>query len=66
MADDKLANASRTGADTLLGGDLSCLLHLAGRARRQGLPIRVFHAAEVLAGMARGEGIGAADAEGES
>ena len=66
MADDKLANASKTGADTLLGGDLSCLLHLAGRARRQGLPIRVFHAAEVLAGMARGEGIGAADAEGES
>lgn len=52
IADDKLRDVEGTGADTLLGGDLGCLLHLAGRLRRQGSPVRVFHTAEVLAGMA--------------
>ncbi|MCB1939165.1 MAG: (Fe-S)-binding protein, partial [Rhodocyclaceae bacterium] len=51
LADDKLANAARTGATTLLGGDLGCLLHLAGRLRREGSTVKVFHTAEVLAGM---------------
>lgn len=51
MADTKLDNALASGADTLLGGDVSCLLHLAGRARRRGLPLAVRHVAEVLAGQ---------------
>ena len=50
MADDKLANASRTGAGILAGGDLGCLLNLAGRARRQSIDIDVRHVAEILAG----------------
>lgn len=58
MADDKLACVAATGADTLLGGDLGCLLHLAGRLKRCGSPVKVFHTAEVLAGMADGAGIG--------
>ena len=58
MADDKLACVATTGADTLLGGDLGCLLHLAGRLKRCGSPVKVFHTAEVLAGMADGAGIG--------
>ncbi|HOB45208.1 MAG TPA: (Fe-S)-binding protein [Zoogloea sp.] len=58
MADDKLACMAATGADTLLGGDLGCLLHLAGRLKRCGSPVKVFHTAEVLAGMADGAGIG--------
>lgn len=60
LGSDKLRNAEETGADVLLGGDLGCLLNLSGRARRQGMPMRVFHTAEVLAGMAeRGIGEGA-------
>jgi len=52
MADDKIADAEGTGADTLVGPDLGCLLHLAGRMERQGKKMRVRHAAEILAGMA--------------
>jgi L-lactate dehydrogenase complex protein LldE len=51
MADDKIADACASGADTLIGGDLGCLLHLAGRMKRQGKTMRVRHAAEVLADM---------------
>ncbi len=58
MADDKIADAKKTGADTLLAGDLGCLLHLAGRIARKGEPLRVRHAAEVLAGMADTPAIG--------
>ncbi len=58
MADDKIADARATGADTLIGGDLGCLLHLAGRMERQGDALHVRHVAEVLAddhGPALGE-----------
>lgn len=51
MADDKIADACATGADTLVGGDLGCLLHLKGRMARQGKRLEVRHAAEVLADM---------------
>jgi L-lactate dehydrogenase complex protein LldE len=51
MADDKIADASTSGADVLVGCDLGCLLHLAGRIKRQGKTMQVRHAAEVLAGM---------------
>jgi L-lactate dehydrogenase complex protein LldE len=51
MADDKIADAQKTGAETLVGGDLGCLLHLAGRMERQGRSLRVRHVAEVLANM---------------
>lgn len=46
-----------TGADTLLGGDLGCLMNMAGKLTRAGRSIRVFHAVEVLAGMADGPGL---------
>lgn len=49
MADDKIADATATGADMLIGGDLGCLLHLEGRMSRQGKTMRVRHVAEVLA-----------------
>lgn len=60
LADDKLARLAETNADTLLGGDLGCLLHLAGRLKRCGSKVKVFHTAEVLAGLADGDGIGGA------
>ncbi|RLQ22668.1 (Fe-S)-binding protein [Seongchinamella sediminis] len=50
MTDDKLRNATATGAAMLTGGDLGCLLSIAGRARREGIDIEVRHVAEILAG----------------
>jgi L-lactate dehydrogenase complex protein LldE len=58
MADDKIADAEATGAELLTGLDLGCLLHLAGRLKRQGKQMRVFHAAEILADMAHGSALG--------
>jgi L-lactate dehydrogenase complex protein LldE len=58
MVDDKIAHIQASGATTLLGGDLGCLLNIAGRIRRRGLPIRVLHTAEVLAGMGTSPSIG--------
>lgn len=46
---EKAANIEGTGADLLLGGDLGCLMNMAGKLRRRGSKIRVTHAAEVLA-----------------
>jgi L-lactate dehydrogenase complex protein LldE len=51
MADDKIADSLASGADTLTGGDLGCLLHLAGRMEREGNAMRVRHVAEILADM---------------
>lgn len=61
MVDDKLSLATQTGATVLLGGDLGCLMNLAGRASRLGLELRVFHTAEVLAGMTDSPAIGEGD-----
>ncbi len=43
-----------TGADTLLAGDLGCLMNMAGKLSRDGANVQVRHAVEVLAGMADG------------
>lgn len=51
MVSDKVASIQKTGADTLLGGDLGCLLNIAGRLKRQGSGIKVYHVAEILAEM---------------
>ena len=58
MADDKIADVQATGADLLVGGDLGCLLHLAGRMERTGKQIHVRHVAEVLADMANEPALG--------
>lgn len=58
MVDDKVDALQASGADTLIAGDLGCLLNIAGRLRRRALAVRVFHVAEVLAGTAQGPGIG--------
>jgi L-lactate dehydrogenase complex protein LldE len=51
MVTDKVADIRATGADTLLAGDMGCLLNMAGRLKREGSEVRVRHVAEVLAGM---------------
>ncbi len=50
IADKKLDKLSATGAAIVTGGDLGCLMHLAGRAARRGLPLQFRHVAEILAG----------------
>jgi L-lactate dehydrogenase complex protein LldE len=50
MAANKCANIHRSGARTVVGGDLGCLLNIEGRLRREGdMETRVLHFAEVLA-----------------
>jgi L-lactate dehydrogenase complex protein LldE len=58
MARDKAADIEATGADTLLAGDMGCLLNMAGKLARRGSAIRVRHVAEVLAGMGDKPAIG--------
>lgn len=48
MADRKLDALAVTGAKTVVSGELGCLLHLEGRARRRGMGLRFRHLAEVL------------------
>jgi len=64
MVTDKVALAKVTGADTVLGGDLGCLLNIAGRLSRLNEPMKVYHVAEVLAGMTDLPPIGATHKEG--
>jgi L-lactate dehydrogenase complex protein LldE len=47
----KVASIEASGADTLLAGDLGCLMNMAGRLKRDGSNIKVRHVAEVLADM---------------
>jgi L-lactate dehydrogenase complex protein LldE len=54
----KAEAVAATGADTLLAGDLGCLMNIAGKLQRTGRRIHVRHVAEVLAGMAEGPPIG--------
>jgi L-lactate dehydrogenase complex protein LldE len=58
MLDDKIADIAASGADTLLAGDMGCLLNMAGKLSREGRPVKVRHVAEVLAGMADEPAIG--------
>lgn len=58
MVTDKVQAVIDSGADTLLAGDLGCLLNISGRLKRLGRPIRVYHVAEVLADMTDRPGLG--------
>jgi L-lactate dehydrogenase complex protein LldE len=51
MVSDKTRDIVATRADTVLAGDLGCLLNIAGRLEREGHGVHVRHVAEVLAGM---------------
>jgi L-lactate dehydrogenase complex protein LldE len=58
MVSDKAEAVVASGADVLVSGDMGCLMNIAGRFKRMGSPVRVYHLAEVLAGMADRPGIG--------
>ncbi len=49
MVSDKTAAIAAAGAETVLAGDLGCLLNIAGRLAREGRPVACRHVAEVLA-----------------
>jgi L-lactate dehydrogenase complex protein LldE len=50
MLEKKMKHIAATGADTLIAGDLGCLMNMAGKLKREGSAIKVRHVAEVLAG----------------
>ncbi|UQS23727.1 (Fe-S)-binding protein [Amycolatopsis thermalba] len=50
MGADKARHVLDTGAEVLVAGDNSCLLHIGGLLSRQRTGVRVMHLAEVLAG----------------
>jgi L-lactate dehydrogenase complex protein LldE len=51
MVADKCREIAESGADTVLAGDLGCLMNIAGKLLRDGRAIRAYHVAEVLAGV---------------
>jgi L-lactate dehydrogenase complex protein LldE len=56
MGSDKARHVRETGAEVLVAGDNSCLMHIGGLLSRQRSGVRVMHLAEVLAST---EGVGA-------
>jgi L-lactate dehydrogenase complex protein LldE len=49
MLDEKLAAIVASGADGVCACDSSCLMHIGGGLRRQGIDVRPLHLAEILA-----------------
>jgi L-lactate dehydrogenase complex protein LldE len=49
MGADKARHVLNTGAEVLVAGDTSCLMHVGGLLSRQRTGVRVMHLAEVLA-----------------
>lgn len=58
MLADKLDAIARSGADTIVTGDVSCLLHMNSGLARRGQPGRVRYVADLLAEGIRGRGSG--------
>jgi L-lactate dehydrogenase complex protein LldE len=58
IVEEKAKNIESTKADLLLGGDLGCLMNMAGKLHRRGSRVRTFHVAEIIAGMGEGPAIG--------
>jgi len=48
MGQDRLLDHQRNGVEVITAGDMSCLMHLEGIAKRQKNPVRVMHLAEIL------------------
>ena len=61
IVEKKTAQIASTGVETLLAGDLGCLLNMAGKLKREGRATKSRHVAEVLAGMTDTPAIGEAE-----
>lgn len=53
----KLDNIRAVKPDVLVSGDMSCLMHLAGLAEREGKPVKIQHIAQVLRDALRNGGL---------
>jgi L-lactate dehydrogenase complex protein LldE len=49
MGADKARHVRESGAEVLVAGDNSCLMHIEGLLTRQRAGVRVMHLAEILA-----------------
>ncbi len=49
MAQRKVENALATGAEYIVGTELSCLLHIEAYIKKHNLPIKIIHIVDVLA-----------------
>ena len=50
MVADKVNNIIASGADTVVGCDMGCLMNIQGMLNRKGLDIKIMHIAQILAG----------------
>jgi L-lactate dehydrogenase complex protein LldE len=50
MVEDKVNNIIDSGADTVVGCDMGCLMNIQGMLSRKGAEIQVKHIAQILAG----------------
>ena len=48
MAQTKVKSAMDAGAEYIISTDISCLMHLEGYIKHEGLPIKTAHLADVL------------------
>jgi L-lactate dehydrogenase complex protein LldE len=64
IVSEKTTDIAATFADTLLAGDLGCLMNMAGRLSSEGRAVKVRHVAEVLAGMTDMPPIAGRESEG--
>ncbi|MFK7902617.1 MAG: (Fe-S)-binding protein [Nitratireductor sp.] len=51
IVSEKTEHIENSKADTLVAGDMGCLMNIAGKLKRQGSTIEVRHVAEILSGM---------------
>ena len=58
MVDRKVDAVLASGADVVLGGDMGCLMNIAGKITRRGEATQVRHVAEVLSGLTDTPSIG--------
>lgn len=48
MGNDRIRDHYENGTEVITGGDMSCLMHLEGLVKRQELPLKIMHIAEIL------------------
>jgi L-lactate dehydrogenase complex protein LldE len=53
LVDDKVQHILDSGADTVTGCDMGCLMNIQGRLHRKALPIKAIHIAQILASPPR-------------
>ena len=58
IVDRKCDAIAAAGADAVVGGDLGCLMNMAGKLHRRGSKVRCYHTIEIIAGGGAGPAIG--------